>query len=300
MAEAAANPADRPSATLPGWDAGAIAQARAALGHLEEAPAIPSDTAAFDTLFAVQPVGAPDPTHVTAYYEPVLQARRARSDAFPVPILGKPSATAPLPDRAAIMNGALEGMAPALYWLADPVDLYFLQIQGSGRLRLDDGSLVRLGYGGANGHPYVSIGRIMREEGVLGRGGGGMRGWLRADRARGMAMMARNPSYIFFAENRALRPEDGPVGAMGLPLPAGAAIAVDPEHHAYGGLFWLAFDEPDGTAVRRIVMAMDTGAAIKGAARVDWFVGTGDAAGHRARRINTEGRLYRLLPRSAP
>ncbi|MEM9784419.1 MAG: MltA domain-containing protein [Pseudomonadota bacterium] len=253
---------------------------------------------AFARRFVARPVGE---AHVTGYYEPVIPAQRRRTAAYPVPVLGPPpDKDGRLPERGAIMAGALDGVAPALYWLRDEVALYFLQIQGSGRLELPDGTLVRLGYGGRNGHPYRSIGRIMRDEGLMAEvDGGGIRKWLRADPVRGAAMMARNPSYVFFAERRELAPEDGPVGAMGVPLPAGHAVAVDTDHHDYGALFWLSFDDPKYGTVNRLVMAMDTGAAIKGPGRVDLFTGTGSDAWELARGLNARGTLYRLIDRGS-
>lgn len=283
-------------AALPGWRPAAFDRA-AALGHLPPFDAGLSGPA-FTAGWAARPVGD---THITAYYEPVIEARRTRSAAFPIPVLAPPAGDGPWPARGAIMTGALEGRARPLYWLRDAVTLYYLQIQGSGRLELEDGTLVRLGYAGRNGHPYASIGRIMRDEGLMAEvDGRGVRGWLRDDPVRGAAMMARNPSYIFFAERSGLAPEDGPVGAMGLPLPAGHAVAIDPDHHPFGTLFWLRFDHPDGRAIARLVMAMDRGAAIKGAARVDLFTGTGDAAWEEAQAINTTGRLWRLAPAASP
>ncbi|MEO1774589.1 MAG: MltA domain-containing protein [Pseudomonadota bacterium] len=282
-------------AALPGWDAAAF---QAAARALKAYP--PFDTgialADFEAAFRPEPVGGP--THVTAYYEPVIRARLSPGDGFDVPVLGLPSGEGPWPERGAIAAGALADRAPVLAWLDDPVTLYFLQIQGSGRLALEDGRLLRLGYAGGNGHPYRSIGRIMREEGILGPGGDGlgMRAWLRADRARGLAMMARNPSWVFFAVRGDLDPAEGPVGAMGVPLPARHAVAVDTAHHAYGDLFWLSHPMPDGVVWAGLVMAMDTGAAIRGEARVDLFLGTGDAAGETAAQVNTEGRLIRLRP----
>lgn len=283
---------------LAGWDDRAFAAAAHALGaHAPFAGGL--DRAAFEAAFRAEPVGAE--AHVTAYFEPVLDARAVREPGFAVPVLGKPPGNPPFPSRGEIMAGALDGVAPVLYWLADPVDLYFMQIQGSGRLRLGDGRLVRLGYGGRNGHAYSSIGRIMREEGILGPDGDGLgiKGWLRADPARGAEMMARNRSYVFFAEREGLDPRLGPVGAMGAPLPAGHAVAVDTEHHAYGDLFWLEHPMPDGAPSARLVMAMDTGAAITGPGRVDLFLGTGEEAGAVAARMNTRGRLFKLNPQGA-
>ncbi|MEM6423500.1 MAG: MltA domain-containing protein, partial [Pseudomonadota bacterium] len=243
--------------TLPGWGDGAFTAAATALTRYA-----PFDQALartdFEAAFRVLPMG--EPAHVTAYYEPVLEARAAREPGFSVPVLGMPPGSAPFPSRGEIMAGALEGVAPVLYWLADPVDLYFLQIQGSGRLSLPDGRLVRLGYGGRNGHRYSSIGRIMRERGILGPNGDGLgvKAWLRANPTRGAAIMAENRSYVFFTERQGLDPALGPVGAMGEALPAGHAVAIDTEHHAYGDLFWLSHPMPDGTPSARLVMAMDT------------------------------------------
>ncbi|MEM8575714.1 MAG: MltA domain-containing protein, partial [Pseudomonadota bacterium] len=234
-------------------------------------------------------------------FEPVLEARRRASPAFPVPLLTPPAGwTGPLPDRAAITRGALTSYSAPLFWLADPVDLFFLQIQGSGRLQLEDGTMVRIGYAGRNGHDYVSIGRLMRREGLVpveDAHADGIAAWLRADAERGRAMMNRNPAYIFFTERRDLDPTEGPQGAWGQPLPRGHAVAVDPSAHPYGSLLWIETSmPPKGYPAAALWMAMDTGSAIKGPGRFDLFLGSGPEAGAAAGVVNTAGRVHRILP----
>ena len=239
---------------------------------------------------------------VTGYYEPVLDASPVPTARYAVPLHAPPPGLAPGeagPDRGAIAGGALDGRGLELFWLADPVDRFFLQIQGSGRLRLPDGRFVRLGYAGRNGHPYRSIGRLLVERGEMAPGtvtAERLRRWLRADPERGRALMNENPSYIFFREVEGLSPESGPVGSAGVPLAPMLSVAADPEHYPPGSLLWLEADTPDGP-IRQLAVAEDTGSAIRGTGRVDLFHGTGDKAGAAAGALAARGRLVLLAPR---
>jgi len=236
---------------------------------------------------------------LTGYYEPVIEARRAPDAAYDVPLHAMPSGGDPLPTRAEIDAGALAGRSLELFWLADPVERFFLQVQGSGRLRLEDGSLVRVGYAGRNGHPYRSIGRLLVDRGEMASGSvtaDRLRAWLAEDPARGAALMHENPSYVFFREAEGLAPEDGPIGSLGVPLIAGVSVAVDPERYPLGSLLWLEAETPDGP-IARLVVAEDTGSAIRGPGRIDLFVGTGDAAGLGAGRLSHPARIVLLVPR---
>ncbi|MBK0400516.1 MltA domain-containing protein [Limibaculum sp. M0105] len=243
-------------------------------------------------------VGDPARARLTAYYEPVIPASDVPTARFTAPLLALPPESAwrePMPDRAAIVAGAFAGFGLELFWLEDAVELYFLQIQGSGRLKLPDGRLVRIGYAGRNGHDYASIGRIMMAEGHMPEGGasaGRIKKWLRADPDRGARMMARNPSYVFFREIANLRDDEGPIGAMGLPLSAHRSLAIDTRHHPFGSAIWV---EANGLTPR-LMVAMDRGTAIRGPQRGDIFFGTGEAAGNEAGRVSARGRLLRLVP----
>jgi membrane-bound lytic murein transglycosylase A len=203
------------------------------------------------------------------------------------------------PDRAAIAGGALDGRGLELLWVDDPVDAFILHIQGSGRVTLPDGAVVRLGYAGNNGHAYVAIGRLMRARGLLPADEINMPAiarWLRANPVAGAALMAENPRYIFFRE----RVGAGPIGAQGVALTPGRSLAVDDALIPLGAPLWLdtTGPPPGGGPLRRLVIAQDTGSAIKGAVRGDLFWGAGADAFEAAGRMNQRGRYYILLPQA--
>ncbi len=238
---------------------------------------------------------------VTGYFEPSLAGSRKPAEAYPVPIYRAPPASSPrrqLP-RAAIDAGGLDGQGLELLWLADPVDAFFLHIQGSGQVRFPDGSIQRIGYAGDNGQPYHAIGRDLVAGGQIARENIAMQSiaaWLRAHPDAGRAMMQRNPRYIFF------RPVDGagPVGAQAVALVPERSLAVDPRHTPYGLPVWLDVEHPDPRAkgrLQRLTVAQDTGSAIKGPDRADFFWGAGARAVDLAGRMQSRGRLYVLLPR---
>ncbi len=207
----------------------------------------------------------------------------------------------PFPDRAAINAGALDGRGLELAWVDDPADAFFLHIQGSGRVRLEDGRVLRLGYAGWNGHSYYAIGRTLVEQGAIPRESLSMqaiRAWMdRAGPTEAAALMARNPSYIFF------RPLDlpadrGPVGSLGAPLTPMRSAAVDREKVPLGPPLWLAGQDPlSGTPLQRLALAQDTGGAIRGLARADLFTGWGTEATDRAGRMRDPAQIFVLLPR---
>ena len=233
------------------------------------------------------------PVHVTGYYEPEIDGALERSDAFPVPVEAEPPGGIGA-SRAEIETGDLLA-GHAVAWVRDAVDRYFLQVQGSGRIRLGDGGVLRLGFAAKNGHPYVSIGKLLVARGALDAAtitADAVRDWLRADPERGRALMRENPSYVVFRVLRA-GAEDGPPGALGRPVTAGRSVAVDPEVVALGTVAWLEVDAP--APVRRLVVAQDVGSAIRGD-RVDLFCGTGAAAGAEAGALNHPGRLVPLWP----
>lgn len=267
---------------------------------------------------------------VTGYFEPELPASRVRTPDFSVPLLKAPAGLeaitdanrpedwpaelshglrtdkglVPLPDRGEIMDGALDDEHLELVWLADPVDAYFVHVQGSARLRLTDGSVMRVGYAGKAGYPYTSIARVLVE-----RGEGtpeeltmsGLRKWLEDNPDRRDALFKENRSFIFFREVTLENPDDGPVGAADLPLVAGRSLAVDPRHIPYGMPVFVSAGIPDPerpkTQFGRLLIADDTGSAIRGEARGDIFTGSGDRAGQIAGDIRHTGEMILLLPR---
>lgn len=189
--------------------------------------------------------------------------------------------------------------ARPLAWAEDPVELFFLQIQGSGRLELPDGSHMRLGYANQNGHPYRSIGKLLVERGELTLAQASMQGikrWGEANPDKLAALLAENPSYVFFRELPANL--DGPLGALGVPLTAERSIAIDPRFVPLGAPVFLATTRPNtDIALQRLVMAQDTGGAIRGGVRADYFWGFGAAAGEQAGKMKQAGRMWVLLPR---
>jgi membrane-bound lytic murein transglycosylase A len=264
---------------------------------------------------------------ITGYYEPLLRGSRTRSKGFEQAVRGVPddlltidlSAVFPeLKDKR--VRGRLEGNKVVPYWsraeigargdrlpgktllyVDDAVELFFLQVQGSGRVKLPDGSLVRLNYADQNGYPYQSIGRLLVERGELKLEEASMQGiqaWARANPGRLDELLNANPSYVFFRE--VPNSNDGPVGALGVPLTAERSIAVDPRSVPLGVPVFLATTRPNSVqAMNRLVMAQDTGGAIKGAVRADFFWGFGKIAGEAAGRMKQSGRLWLLLPPEA-
>jgi membrane-bound lytic murein transglycosylase A len=208
----------------------------------------------------------------------------------------------PYYSRAEIEAGSTPLSDKVLAWVDDPVDLFFLHIQGSGRILLDTGETLRVGYADQNGHPYVSIGRKLVEQGELTPAEASMEGikrWAKEHPERLPALLASNPSYVFF---RLLPPPpteepSGPPGALGVPLSAGRSIAVDPRAVPLGAPVFLATTFPNGKEpLRRLVLAQDTGGAIKGVVRADLFFGFGEEAGRLAGAMREQGRMWVLLP----
>lgn len=266
-----------------------------------------------------------EPGLFTGYFEPELAGSMERRTGYEVPIYPRPSdlvlvnlgdwrsalngeriagrvrdgRLVPYDSRADIESGAIDKKAKPLLWLADPVDAFFLHIQGSGRVKLSDGRTVRVGYDGHNGHIYYPIGRYLVETGELEREAVSLqtiRAWLNRNPARMQEVMNRNPSYIFFRTVEG----DGPIGAQGVALTAGRSLAVDRRFVPLGAPVWLDIDYPDerGAALRRLVVAQDTGGAIKGAVRGDVFWGHGEAAAEKAGPMAAKGRYYVLLPKN--
>ena len=241
------------------------------------------------------------PALFTGYYEPELPGSLTRTPRFAHPVYARP----PEFDGKGIWHtremietrGLLRGRGLELVWLEDPVEVFFLQVQGSGRIRLPDGSVLRLGFAAKNNHPYRSIGAELIRRGVMNRdqvSAQRIKAWAKANPAAGSALMRHNPSFVFFRKLPELGPEEGPIGAMGLSVTRLRSIAVDPAHIPLGAPVWV---EKEGAApLRRLMIAQDTGTAIKGAQRADIFYGTGPKAGAEAGRIKDGGRMVVLLP----
>ncbi|HET7605585.1 MAG TPA: murein transglycosylase A [Sphingomicrobium sp.] len=197
--------------------------------------------------------------------------------------------------RAEIEDGALAGRGLELAWAKDPVDLFFLEIQGSGRIRMSDGSVMRVGYAGQNGREYVAIGRLLRERGILPPGGASMqaiKAWIRANPDQGRALMRENLSYIFFKELTG----PGPLGALNVPVTPHGTVAADPKFVPLGAPIYLAVDRPEAYG---LWVAQDTGGAIKGPNRFDTFWGAGPEATQIAGGMAANGVAWILLPKSA-
>ena len=252
---------------------------------------------------------APSNGLLTAYYEPVFEASRTPRPGFEVPLYGVPAnlkARSPWFSREEIAKlpaaqAALKGKEIA--YIASPVDAMVLHIQGSGRLWLTDRdgrrTQIRLAFAGTNEHPYQSIGRWLLDQNLTKDATWpGIKAWLAQNPRRTNELMWRNPRFIFFKEEALLGAEAllGPKGAMGVPLTPGRSIAVDPGSIPYGSAVWLSSGGPQ-TSLNRLVFAQDTGSAILGAVRADYFVGSGDAAGEVAGRLKQDMTAWVLLPR---
>ena len=261
----------------------------------------------------------------TGYYEASLDGARQPSATFATPLHRRPDdlvsvslgdfrpdlegeriagrvvdgRLVPYADRAAIAVGALDGRGLELIWVDDPVDAFFLHIQGSGKVALNDGGSLRVGYAGQNGHPYTAVGRVLIARGEVSREDMSMqaiRAWLAANPDQAQALMNENRSYVFFAPING----DGPLGAQGVALTAGRSLAVDRRFVPLSVPVWLDSTAPDPAGIehplRRLLIAQDTGGAIRGPLRGDVFWGDGEAAAAIAGRMKSTGRAYLLLP----
>lgn len=258
----------------------------------------------FETHFC--PVLIEDGTSMlfTGYYEPELTGSRDRGGVYQYPVYGVPADLVqgvPYHTRRQIDEAqALAGRGLELAWLADPVDLFFLQVQGSGRITFPDSTVMRVGFGAKNGHHYTSIGKVLVDRGAIAAdqiSAAAIRAWVLAHGAQGRAVLWENESYVFFRDLADVPADQGPLGAMNRPITAGRSIAVDPAFVPLGSPVWI---EKDGAApMRRLMVAQDTGSAIKGAQRADIFFGTGENAGSAAGAIKDGGRMVVLLSRAA-
>lgn len=241
-----------------------------------------------------QPVLIEDgaPMVFTGYFEPELNGSREKTDQFDVPIYAMPDDPTRYSRRQIDEDVPFSGQGLELAWLSDPVDLFFLQVQGSGRICLPDGWVMRVGFAGKNGRDYMSIGKTLIARGVSDVNPETIRKWVIDNGAAGHALLWENESYVFFREITQVPADQGPIGAMGKSITAGRSIAVDPEKTPLGSPVWI-----ERAGMRRLMVAQDTGSAIKGAQRADIFFGTGDDAGCLAGQVNDGGRMIALLPR---
>ncbi len=236
----------------------------------------------------------------TGYFEIELNGSRHRHGRYQIPIYRRPPdlGSGPRYSRAEIEKGALAGRSLELFWVDDPIDAFFLQIQGSGRIRLEDGQVVRVGYDGQNGLPYVAVGRRLIERGQIPREKltmASIRTWMQTHPEAGAALRREDPSYVFFRVVKG----DAPIGAEQVGLTPERSLAVDRTYIPLGVPVWLAADEQfiANLPVRGLVVAQDAGGAIKGPVRGDLFWGAGSAAGDRAGEMDARGRYWLLLPR---
>lgn len=237
---------------------------------------------------------------LTGYYEPIIKGSYRRHGVYQTPVYGVPSdLTKPYFSRAEIVAGAIKGKAPVLLYVADPVMLFFLHIQGSGKVQLEDGSLVGLQYAGQNGHEFVPIGRVLKERGELTAVSmQGIRDWLRAHPDQQDEVMNTNPSYIFFKLSRG---DEMAKGALGIPLTPLRSVAVDDDRAAYGvptyiDTFMTEYQSGRQVPLKRLFVSQDTGGALKGPHRGDLFFGRGDSEEWQAGHQNAQGNVYWLLP----
>jgi len=306
----------------PAWQA-VCSEAQAMNGANEAAV-----RAFFEQRFQPHEVFNPDDTRegtVTGYYEPLVKGDRKRTMRARYPIYAAPddlivvdlagvypelkslrlrgrlqgNKVVPYPTRGEIENANGTFRGKPIAWAEDAVELFFLQIQGSGRIELPDGSHMRIGYADQNGHPYKSIGKLLVERGELKLEDASMQGikaWGEANPDKLSELLHSNPSYVFFRE----LPNglSGPLGALGVPLTAGRSIAIDPKYIPLGAPVFLSTTWPNSPQpLNRLMMAQDTGGAIRGAVRADFYWGFGAAAGEQAGRMKQKGRMWVLLPK---
>jgi membrane-bound lytic murein transglycosylase A len=284
----------------------------------------------FEANFTPAQVIHPEKPFLTAYFEPVLEGSRKRTlrhtaalRPLPPDVVALPPAKAigslrgltaarrlpdgrlvPYPNRSDIEKVTLEKDSSSLVWL-DPVDAFFTHIQGSARIRLNDGSYIRAAFAGRNGHSYTPIGKVLVERGALRLEEVTMqsiRKWLQTHPSEAQDVMNANASYIFFRIDKTLENSEGPRGAAGVPLTNGHSLAIDPRFWPYGVPIWISGMLPLGNRgealfFSRLMVAQDTGAAIRGPRRADIFLGSGDEAGQAAGRVRHEGNFIVLVPR---
>ncbi|KPQ06916.1 MAG: membrane-bound lytic murein transglycosylase MltA [Rhodobacteraceae bacterium HLUCCA12] len=257
----------------------------------------PDPRAFFERFFRPVLIGGREATLFTGYFEPELRAAHERAPGYDIPVHRAPPGLRPgqrTHTRAEIDAGALRGRGLTLGWLRNAADLYYLQMQGSGRLVFDDGSVTRLGWGGQNGHPRRSVSAEAVRRGILApheASARSMRAYVANHPDEGRALLQHDPSYVFFREIEQHPARLGPLGAVDVPLTPLRSLAVDPSHTPLGAPVWV-----ERGAMRRLMVAQDTGGAIRGPQRADIFFGTGLGAEQAARRIRDTGRMVVLMP----
>lgn len=255
----------------------------------------------FELFFRPVLIGGEDAALFTGYFEPELRGSLTPTARYRFPLFTRPRG---LPDgqpwatRAEIEEqGLLAGRGLEIAWVEDPVELFFLQIQGSGRIKLPNGKVLRVGYGGHNGHTYRSIGKELIRRGIYEAhqvSAQVIKSWVRRNPVDGLKLLHHNPSFVFFRRVTGTDPSEGPIGAMNRPVTADRTIAVDPAFTPLGAPVWI--EKGGQTPIKRLMIAQDTGSAIKGAQRADIFFGTGDKAGLDAGKIRDPGRMIVLVP----
>ncbi|MFD0859499.1 murein transglycosylase A [Roseovarius aquimarinus] len=255
----------------------------------------------FELFFRPVLISEGRPALFTGYFEPELNGSLRPTARYRYPLYREPPEAreqSPWLSRREIETGdAMQGRGLEIAWVDDSVELFFLQIQGSGRIRLPNGETIRVGYGGKNGHEYRSVGAEMVRRGIYDLhqvSAEVIKNWVRRNPEEGAELLLHNPSYVFFRRIDDLRPELGPRGAMNRSITTGRSIAVDPAFVPLGAPVWVEKDGAD--PVRRLMIAQDTGSAIKGAQRADLFMGTGAEAGRAAGRLKDPGRMLVLMP----
>lgn len=283
----------------------------------------------FETYFVPNLVRAPDGADsglITGYYEPLLHGSRTRGGAYQTPLYKVPDdlltvdlssvypnlkgmrlrgrlvgkTVVPYSTRAEIERSKIPGKE--LVWVDDPVEAFFLEVQGSGRVEFDDtGEMVRVAYADQNGYPYKAIGRWLVEQHELTpdqASAQGIKAWIEAHPERRQELLDVNPSYVFFREERLPDPSVGPKGALGVPLSPGRSVAIDRTYLPLGVPLFLSTTEPASEVpLQRLVMGQDTGGAIRGAVRADFFFGFGSEAADNAGRMKQRGQIWALLPK---
>ncbi|HEX4917096.1 MAG TPA: MltA domain-containing protein [Limnobacter sp.] len=263
---------------------------------------------------------------LTGYYEPLLQGSRKPQGAYNVPLYGVPAdlITVKLDEvypelKGKRLRGRLQGdslvpffnraewerLGPdrekPIVWVNDKLDAFLLQVQGSGRVKLTDGTTIRLSYAEQNGHPYKSIGKVLVDKGELTAEQAtipGIRSWVKANPSKLDALLNENPSVVFFKENAVLKPEDGPIGALGVPLTARLSLAIDRQRVPYGSMIWIESSDPvTQRTMEQGTLAQDTGGAIRGRVRADYFWGTGEEAGQAAGLTRQPLKMWLLWPK---
>lgn len=261
----------------------------------------PDPRAFFELLFRPVVIDDGQEALFTGYFEPELEGSLTRTPRFRFPVYKMPREAHEnrpwLTRREILEGGVLEGRGLTIAYVDDSVELFFLQIQGSGRIRLPSGQSIRVGYRGSNGHNYRSIGQEMVRQGIYEPhqvSAEVIKNWVRRNPDAGRELLFHNDSYVFFREVSQVPADKGPLGAMNRSITTMRTIAVDPAFVRLGSPVWIEKDGAD--PLRRLMIAQDTGSAIKGAQRADVFFGTGDAAGQAAGRLRDPGRLVVLMP----